>query len=1579
MSIKLPDLAPIDFTALDFDSIISLVDTLIKEHPEYFSESDDFLNSNAGKFVVDLVAYIVDLLANRTDWVANELTLPTATQKQNVINLLKLINYRLALPRTAATTITATIGSWVNPFVIPARYSIPAKDLDGNTISFEQLQKNDSDLYIYEGAGSNYEFDSGFEVSPVLSNNDLIFYEGTSYREFFTMEGTQNEAVQFSRIGVEEGSIRVWKVTRDSNGAILTQNELTETDSFISPEAQEATGTGYPPYKIQTTEDDGAYVVFGETPVVEIFSQTGTDEIMVWYRITSGSIGNITANSINYSTSIIAGGSNVQISFLNTSAGSGGAPSESIENAKRYAPLSITTVEKTVNPDDFVILLERFINVLNAIAYGKSNEPNKVFDDYGYYIPPYETWIYTVYNKTGWENFETYSYPMEMRIGRPYALYGLQSTENITFNGDDDQILTQLKLYAFDNDLSNIKVSNTDNSITYISGDDYVIDLDGRTISRIDGGAIEAFDIATVQYFQDENMDDNYVVINFATGDEQDIPRSPIYTEITTTGMMIDLSTSLVENTLSYNDFDWPNGDYYIDYSNNKIVRNSVNPYLDSRTSFGTSQNLLSNINNEFIINFEGLNSLTLNVDHDFMISSFNGWASTGNGLGISYSSATYSFKVAVDNGAFRQYLLTATSGGIWTTSDLAKEIWNNATEEGTSDPFSNSGLTIFADSITYPSSPILTFMSNSEGVTSSVEITNGDSYIDLFSISANLNLFTNYDTGSGEEIDIIELSARCRGMLNTLGLCFGFSGQNLPSTFEEKPEIIPHSSMTSLLSFTMTAGVNDTLTFNLQGTGGATYDGSTQVTFNNVVANGPYNLTTLQGILDLIINMQNDIDSLAGYDQQDVIEVFYVRQMQGQVRIGFRLIDTASSTISPIIIIEDDLGRQQFQYSINQSSTDENLVEAKVSPSSDMVFDYLLRIELKGAFGSSAFIQAKANNALHNNTLSFLGFSDDQSKRGTQILQRTLAGQKDLIGSASLVYTFYDSGSDQNNRLNLNITSPPSGVGGDGSYVIIIPAGSYNITQLINEINIAFTTSDFAGTPYDISEFLLCEKIEAAQRIRIRMTDYDSTIATPPNVIITDDDDSSINTKCTDVLGFYLDQSMESKSTIILSYAGDWNSDYDSDTSEATSIIKYLKDKRLISQDYIIKDPMFTTFDFNAQVTVSKGFDRTLVKEQVDNNIFTNFRIDTREFAQPIASSNILDEISSVKGVQYTTINYFGKDYQLYDNYINKSKNAIIKAISKADDVVSRWDPKSAFKIELDGCTVNGVNYDGEYLIIIGDSWDDRDYNSLLAAITFGPSGTAGLAQAIPLECGKNITSLDIPINVLHYNGVFEFNTVNEGTSVYMKISTSEDTETQGYQIFTNSLNIFDTEYIPLVQYSFTLNVDGGGLINYEITSPSSGLWTLSEIASQIDLIIPSNALAGIDSSENVRITSLLGGNQSTVDISNGLTGQDLTALLGGPGFKLDGQSGYVSCINSIDNGSLNLTIVESGNVFDSFVEVYGKKQETDSSMDFHNFMSTIETDYEEIISVSDNYYIDGSTEVANQKHGVIIDYVEA
>jgi hypothetical protein len=1581
MAVTLPELAPIDYTALDFDSIIDLLDTLVREHPDYFVNVDDFLQSNAGKFVVELVAYVVDLLANRIDWIANELTLPTATQKQNVINLLKLINYRMSLPTTASTTVTATISSWTSPFVIPPRYSIPAKDLDGNNITFELLNKNDDGEYIYESTGSNYEFDSGFEIAPILSHNDLVFYEGASYQEFHTMAGVNNEAVQLARTGVEEGSIRVWKITRDAQGNVLTKRELTQTASFISPEAQTASALNLPPYKIQITEEDGAYVVFGEAPVVAIFAQTGTEEIMIWYRVTKGSVGNITANSINYTTSIVAGGQNVQISFLNTTSASGGAESESIESAKRYAPLSITTVEKTVNPDDFVVLLERFSSLLKAIAYGKSNEPSEILTDWGYRIPPYETWIYSVYDKTGWENFPTYSYPMEMKIGRPYVEYGLLDTENIRFlAGDEEQILTKLKSYALDNDTANIKVTDIDNSTIYTAGTDYVIDLDGRTITRIDTGAIAEKSVVTVQYYQNDKMDEDYVVINFATDDEQDIPRPPIYTGIRTSAVLSNLNVDLTENTLSSNDYNWPVGDYRIDYETNKIIRNPVYPYLDSRISFGPSQTIIGGVNNEFIISFDGLNIDAYNSDHNFKIDAFNGWANIGTGLSISYTGAptTYCFKISIDGASEREYEFTMVAPGTWTTSDLAREIMANAQEVGTADPFTNSGALVFGDSITYPSSPVLTFMSTTEGAASSIALASGTTYTDLFALVPNLNISTNYNTGSGELVDVIELAARCRATLNALGLCNAFEGQDLPASNEEFPAIYSKSDIASPSTFTMTGSVTDQLTFTLTGTTGGTYDVTRTITFSRVVAGSPYDLTTWQGRLDLISDMQSDIDDTVpngGIGAQDVIEVVWLRQAGTYYRIGFRLVDTGSTLVAATIKMEDDNARSLLQFSTDQISTEGNLVEARVSPNSDLVGDYLLRLVLNGAFGPNAFIQCKANNALHNNTLDFLGLGDDQYRRGTNILQRTLIAEDDLIEDAPFQYTIVGSGASQNDRFNLNITSPPSGFGGDGNYVITIPAATYNINQLISAINTAFANADFSGTPYDISAFMICEKVEGRQRIRFRMTDFDSTATDPPDVSITDDDDATINKLCADKLGFSLDQTMSTYSTIILSYAGDWNSDYESDTSEATSIIKYLEDKRLISQDYIIRDAVFTTFDVKATVYVAKGFDRELVKEEVENNIFDSFRIDTRDFQQPVAVSNILKEASSVEGVEYTTVDYFGKDYQLYESYLDRSKHAILRAEDdkKAESVVARWNANSAFKITLDGCTVSNVNYDGEYLIIVGNTWTDRDYDDLLDHIQNGDAGVGGLKQAISLAYGGVVTDLTSAVHVRHYEGTFEIYTENQGPAVYIKLDDPDNVLTNGYQAFSRTSDpVLESEYTPSNTYSIRVDIDGAGAVNYEITSPTSGDWPLYTIAAQLDTALPSTVAIGIDHDGKIRITSRLGGNQSTIDISSGLTGINLESILAPIDTAVDGTSGYVTCLGDEETANSGTIYIEPG-------EAYGDETTPMTSEEFYNYKTTIESDYDEILSISDNFFIGGSTELSDQKHGIIFNYVEA
>ena len=238
MAISLPQLAKIDYTTLDFSSIIDKIREIIEDHPDYFLDIDDFLTSNASRMTIELVAYVVDLLSERLDWMANELVLPVATQKQSVMNLLKLINYTLTLPTAAAVTISMSISQWIDPFVMPERYVVPGRSLDGDIYNFELLMKDENGIYIYEGVGSQYEFDTGLESAPELEKHDLVFYEGTSQSEFLEMQGIDNEIKVLSQMGVEENSIRIWKVVRDINGNILSRQELIQVDSFIDPEAQ---------------------------------------------------------------------------------------------------------------------------------------------------------------------------------------------------------------------------------------------------------------------------------------------------------------------------------------------------------------------------------------------------------------------------------------------------------------------------------------------------------------------------------------------------------------------------------------------------------------------------------------------------------------------------------------------------------------------------------------------------------------------------------------------------------------------------------------------------------------------------------------------------------------------------------------------------------------------------------------------------------------------------------------------------------------------------------------------------------------------------------------------------------------------------------------------------------------------------------------------------------------------------------------------------------------------------------------------------------------------------------------------
>lgn len=1573
MSVRLPELARIDYTSLDYDSIISLVSDLITNHPDYFSNVDDFLSSNAGRVTIEVVAFVMSILADRIDWIANENFEPTATQKTNLMNILKLINYRLTLPTTAACTVRATINSWVDPFAIPARYTVPATDLDGSRVYFELLNKDDNNKYIYEGTSSSYEFDTSYQVSPTLFHSDLVFYEGRSYREFFTMSGVDNEYIKLSKVGIEEGSIRVWKVSRDGDGNIISKKELTIVTSFISPEAQDASDIDLPPCKIQNTEENSAYLIFGESAVVATFNPNGLDEIMVWYRVTSGSVGNITLNSINYTTNISAAGNTLQISFINLTSGSGGSESETTEHARRYGPLSLTTVEKTVNPTDFVVLLQDNSTIMNSITYGKSNEPDEIYNDFGYHIPPFESWIYPVINKLGWESFETYSYPTSMRIGRPYQPYGPRDKEFITFQSGEQQIeLTKLKDNAHHNDYSNLRVSDLMHSTLYSPGNDFVIDLESRTIVRLTGGNIAATDTVLVQYYEDSNQEE-YVQINFATGDEQSIPQAPVYPGERTYAWSLDTRTTYEENTLSTNDYNYPNNDYIIDYLNGTITRNSVYPYIDSKFTLyeaadvGTfpysnstaSVNVKGAINDELIVSFDGLNREVLNADHDFKFGAFNGWSAAGTGNSVDFGTADdFYFKIAVDSTDPVEYYFN--TSGTKTVREIVTLIKTSCTPA-----FPTSTVELFADYWHYPSSPKLTFMSKTSGITSRIQLAAGTTGTNLFDVS-----FMSLDSGDqdnfGEDINIVELATRCRSVLNTLGLCNGYKGQEVVSGSAEYPEIYSRANIYDYTDFHMNSTIGRKVKFTLSGT--QSHNVTKEVLFANVETYEPYDLRNIQDRMDLIKYMNLDLaDASNGFNGSGVVEALWLRTEDGYYRIGFRLLDV-DWTSTPTIKIEEAAsdgtigGLHILRFGDGQTNNDDNLVEIKVSPNSDMVNNHYLRFKLYGAFGATAKIQVKANNAIHNNTLDLMQLGDDQVSYGTGILANTIMSEKDLIGDGSYTFSL-----DTDDRFNLTITSIPEG---DGDYIITIPAATYNIDSLVVAINTALTTADKSGAPTDISDRLICEKVEGENKIRFRLISYDTSASNPPDVEINDNDDAIINKKCIDILGFTIGRKMSDYSTIILHYNGDYISDADSDTSESTSIVNYLEDNRLIHQDYIIQDPTFTPFDVVGTVYLEKGFDPDTIKSQVIANLEAAFLISEREFSENLTASSIIDVVKETEGIDSLIISYLGKDYQLYKKYIDNDKQAIIEGTLPAEYVKARWESNSSFKITLDGCTVGGVNYDGEYLVTVGNGWTDRDYDSLLDYIQHGDGSTGGLQHATNLAMGKGIADLTNAIIVSHSSGIFKFTTINESQSVMIKLESPGQILTKGYQTFTRTSLILETEYTKSASYKITVEIDGDGGAEYTITSPASGDWPLYQIADLLEAQLPATALAGIDNEGKIRITSLLGGYSSTIDITAG-GANNLLTLLTSADTAINGTAGYTDCLTDAVNGTLNIgsPITEHGTPDEPTLA---------NQEDMYNYRVEIPAKYNEIIYLSNDYFYGTSTLVSSQLHGIIFTYVE-
>lgn len=333
----------IDYTARDYEAIrIALKAHLQAKFPDTWR---DMYESGMGMAILDLLAYSFDILSFHLDYRANEQFLPTARDRDSVLNIGKMVGYTLRPPTSASVECTATIAAiQVVDVIVPAGVEVvTASGVVFRTLSEQRIP-----------AGKDRVPD------PADGTPGIIFAEGETHTDTFSSVGTGFQKFKLTVPGVISGSIDV-KVSGDTWIQVDSLVFGTETSQVFA---------------VHYDEDDYGYIEFGDGENGMI-PPAVVNSIVVSYRIGGGLRGNIALSEINEA---VTGHLNdglmtpISIDVVNDEhRGSGGEERETVEHAKYWIPRWVSANGRAVTESDFDVLATAFSDpTYGAPAFAKA-------------------------------------------------------------------------------------------------------------------------------------------------------------------------------------------------------------------------------------------------------------------------------------------------------------------------------------------------------------------------------------------------------------------------------------------------------------------------------------------------------------------------------------------------------------------------------------------------------------------------------------------------------------------------------------------------------------------------------------------------------------------------------------------------------------------------------------------------------------------------------------------------------------------------------------------------------------------------------------------------------------------------------------------------------------------------------------------------------------------------------------------------------------------------------------------------------------------------------------------------------
>jgi len=307
----------------------SIRQELITRIPQMTERWTDFNASDLGIVLLELFAGVGDMLAYYLDAQAAECYLPTARQRQSIINLCALINYRLHGPVAATTRVRFTLGQPAQrDLIIPAGTVCRAQGASA-PISFETV----SDCIITAG----------------LDAGEVNARQGERRTDVFTGTGQAFQRFPLTNPQVAHGTVN------------MTVNGIAwqEVESFADSTPVD------PHYRLDTDALTQTLLTFGDGKFGAIPPSGAA--LAVTYLITLGPEGNLAPHLITELPSpILVDGQPVSATVDNPIPATGGADAESHEQARILAPAVLRSTWKAVTKADYQALCLAFPGVAKA-------------------------------------------------------------------------------------------------------------------------------------------------------------------------------------------------------------------------------------------------------------------------------------------------------------------------------------------------------------------------------------------------------------------------------------------------------------------------------------------------------------------------------------------------------------------------------------------------------------------------------------------------------------------------------------------------------------------------------------------------------------------------------------------------------------------------------------------------------------------------------------------------------------------------------------------------------------------------------------------------------------------------------------------------------------------------------------------------------------------------------------------------------------------------------------------------------------------------------------------------------------